>query len=361
MRNDIDKFIIDFADIPYDRVSIERILTGYHDLDYDIKGIETGLTALIGDTNVGKSILTSRFLDCSIKQGYKAGVFASEHSLRKYKMLLMQQNARAGEFELVPFIDKSGLYDGSTDTNIADWYVNKAKEQEVSKRYNNNLFLFDTRRVERDVDTICDFMERCYEKFGIRFFILDNFMEIENNKNNEFQEQTNIITKLRNTAIRLNLFVVLVMHISKDAVREGFRLNIKSASGTSNSGNKAYNVIALYRKDCIITTSKQDKMLDKFKQDCAKNGFDYEKCDSFLEVLKTKGNRNGIVGLKYLDDSKTLEQAAKVSKTDADKLYKKYETKPTQTSLDFDTTKNELTPIEDNSLDDIFGDDALPF
>ena len=62
MANNIDDYIVDFADIPYERVSKERVLTGYPDLDYFIKGIEPGLTELIGSTNVGKSIFTSMLI-----------------------------------------------------------------------------------------------------------------------------------------------------------------------------------------------------------------------------------------------------------------------------------------------------------
>ena len=48
MRENIEKFVINFADIPYDRVSIERVLTGFKDLDYFNKGIEVGVTAQQG-------------------------------------------------------------------------------------------------------------------------------------------------------------------------------------------------------------------------------------------------------------------------------------------------------------------------
>ena len=41
--------------IPYERKSIERILTGFKDLDYDIKGLEVGITLLVANTNSGKS------------------------------------------------------------------------------------------------------------------------------------------------------------------------------------------------------------------------------------------------------------------------------------------------------------------
>ena len=43
MANNIDDYIVDFADIPYERVSKERVLTGYPDLDYFIKGIVESL------------------------------------------------------------------------------------------------------------------------------------------------------------------------------------------------------------------------------------------------------------------------------------------------------------------------------
>lgn len=336
----IEDYIVDFADIPYERISKERVLTGYPDLDYFIKGIEPGLTELIGSTNVGKSILTSMLIKNAISQHYKVGVFASEHSLRDYKMIVMQQNAKKGEFEVVPFIDNN-----DKDTNIADWYVTREREQKTNAEYNGNLFLYDTRKVERDVTTICSWMVQCLKSKGARFFILDNFMEIDNNNSNQFQEQTSIITQIRNTALRHKLFVVLVMHTNKASSEDGFRLNIKSAFGTSNATNKGYNVLALYRKDYIIVNKGQEKQLDKFKADLGKAGFDYDKCDEFIEVLKTKGNGNGIIGLVYNADSKTFEQAPKVSQTEADKIYKRY-TK--QQKLDEQIDSGELLPIDNN-------------
>ena len=359
MRENIEKFVVNFADIPYDRVSIERVLTGFKDLDYFNKGIEVGVTEIVGDTNTGKSIITSRLIDSAISQGYKVGVFAGEHTLRKYKMLVMQQNAKKDEFELVPFIDNNGK-----ETNIADWYVNKNCENRVNAKYNNNLYLFDVRRNERDIDTLCDFMEYCYKTYKIRFFITDNLMEIENNSDNQFQEQTLIVTKLRNLALRYNLFSVLVMHTNKSAGADGFRLTVKNAFGSSNITNKGYNVWFLYRKDQIITFNKNEKVLDKFKQDCIKNGFDFDKCDGFIETAKTKGNGNGIVGLLYDPGTKTFKQADKVSQTDADKIYKKYEKKEyLQTSLDWDKQNSnlDLQPIDDDELKNIFGDNDLPF
>lgn len=352
MRNDIDKFLINIKDIPYDRISIERILTGFKDLDYFNKGIECGITELVGDTNTGKSIFTSSLIDKAILQQYKVGVFAGEHTLRKYKMQLMQQTAKKGEFQLVPFVDKYNIYGDNGETNIADWYVNEDCEKRFGEKYNDNLFLFDVRRNERDVDTLCQFMEYSCKTHGIKFFILDNLMEIENNNDNQFQEQTSIATKLRNMAIRYGLFIVLVMHINKGGGQDGFRLTVKNAFGSSNITNKGYNIWFLYRKDQIETFNKNEKVLDRFKQDCAKCGFDFEKCDAFIETAKTKGNGNGVVGLLYDSDSKTFRQATKISKTEADKLYKKYEEKASvQTGMSYD----DLIQIsEDDEIFDLF-------
>ena len=356
MRQDIAKYVIDFAAIPYERISIERVLTGFKDLDYFNKGIEVGITELIGDTNTGKSILTSRLIDSSISQGYKCGVFAGEHTLRKYKMLVMQQNARSGEFELVPFIDNNG-----NETNIADWYVTVECEARVNAKYNGQLYMYDVRREARDIDTICDFMAHSHTQHGVRFFIIDNLMEIENERDNQFQEQTQIVTKIRNLALRYNLFVVLVMHTNKAAGAEGFRLTVKNAFGSSNITNKGYNVWFLYRKDQIVTFNKNEKVLDKFKQDCAKAGFDFDKCDGFIETAKTKGNSNGIVGITYDRDTKTFNQAQKISQTDADRIYRRYEKKESVNAgaMDWDSMDIKAEPIDFEDIEDVFDNGLL--
>lgn len=351
---DISKYVVKFDDIPYERKSIERVLTGFKDLDYFCKGIEVGVTEIVGDTNTGKSILTSSLIDKAIQQEYAVAVFAGEHTLSKYKMLVMQQNAKKGEFYLVPFIDKHRIYENKEETNIADWYVTEECEKRVNLKYKDKLFIYDVRKSERDIDTMCEFITYNYTQNKVRFFIIDNLMEIENNNENQFQEQTNIATKLRNIAIKYQLFIVLVMHTNKTSGAEGFRLTLKNAFGSSNITNKGYNVWFIYRKDQVVTYNKNEKVLDRFKQDCARCGFDFEKCDAFLEIAKTKGNGNGVVGLSYDPDSKTFQQAEKISQTDADRLYKKYEHQATMSEW------KSSNKYDDVVLEEI-SDDDLPF
>lgn len=313
---DASKYLVNFADIPYERKSKERVLTGFPDLDYFNKGIEAGLTEILGDTNVGKSIFTSSLIRSAIDQHYKVGVFAGEHSLESYKALVMQQNGHKGEFELVPFKDTNG-----NDTNIADWYVNAEAEKRIAEKYNDSLFLFDVRKDARDIDTLISVINYGKEQFGIRFWIIDNLMEIDNKASNQWQEQTAIGNKLRNIFVQENLFGVLVMHIHKT---DALRITIKDAFGSSNITNKGYNIWVLYRKDTLYPKKGQEKEVDYIKQDLAKSGFDYDKCDGFIDTIKSKGNGNGIVGIVYDKDSKTYRQAPKISKTEADKIYRQY-------------------------------------
>lgn len=334
----IEKMVVHFGDIPYERKSIERVLTGFNDLDYFIKGIEVGITEILGETNVGKSIFTSMLIDQAIEQSYKVGVFAGEHSLRQYKMLLMQQKAVKGEFDIVPFIDNRGR-----ETNIADYYVNERKEKELAKKYDNSIYLYDVRRDDRSADTICEWLKYCYNQNGVRFFVLDNLMEIDNNSQNQYQEQAHILSRIRNIALKLGLFIILVMHTNKGNA-DSFRMTIKNAYGSSFVTNKGYNVIGIYRKDCIYVSKGQEKVLDRFKEDLAKNGFDYDNCSSFIDVMKTKGNCNGLIGLLFNAENKTYTQAPKVSKTKADEIIRKI---VKQSSF------MDLKPIEN--------DDTLPF
>ena len=47
----IEKYYNLTADVPYERVSKERILTGFNDLDYFTKGMGVGVTLLVANTN----------------------------------------------------------------------------------------------------------------------------------------------------------------------------------------------------------------------------------------------------------------------------------------------------------------------
>jgi hypothetical protein len=133
------------------------------------------------------------------------------------------------------------------------------------------------------------------------------------------------------------VIVVLVAHQRKIA-EKGFRIDIQDVAGSLNISNKAYNVIAQYRVD-MIPTDKKD--YTRFKEDVTKSGFDLDDCDGVLEVLKTKGNGNTLVGLKYNAEQKTYSQAKKISKTKADQIFK---------ALAKQTTFNDIDEVDEDKL-----------
>lgn len=323
-------------DVPYERKSIERILTGFTDLDYDIKGLEVGVTLLVANTNSGKSTFCQGILARAVEQGYKVWTFAGEHTAQSFLQLIYHQNSQKKDYQLIGYRNYKG-----EETNIVDWYVTEEREKKIRQRFDNNIFIYSNKQ-PRDIDTMLDSMTACYKEQGARFFLIDNLISIDNISSNVFAEQTAITEKIRTFALNNKVIVLLVAHQRKIAER-GFRIDIQDVAGSQNISNKAYNVLAQYRIDML---SPENKEYDRFKQDLAKNGFDINKCDNVIEVLKTKGNKNGLVGLKYDAETKTYKQAEKITQTEADKIFHQVEK---QKSVFDDMV--DIGEVEDDYLD----------
>lgn len=302
------KSYYNITDVPYKRESVERILTGINELDYNIKGLEVGMTLIVANTNSGKSTLVQGFLSKALEQGYKAWVFSGEHTERSFLQLLYHQNSKKSDYHPVQF----------KDTNIVDWYITEEREREIRAKFDNKLFIYSNRN-KRDIDSMLASMEEAYENENTRFYLIDNLISIDNISSNVFAEQTKITEKLRTFALTKNVVILFVAHQRKISER-GFRIDIQDVAGSQNISNKAYNVIAQYRVDML---SPENKDYIRLEQDLAKNGFDIAKCDNVLEILKTKGNKLGLVGLVYDADTKTYNQAPKISQTEADKVFKR--------------------------------------
>lgn len=318
----------DITQIPYERVSQERILTGFNDLDYYTKGLSVGVTLLVANTNAGKSTLVQCILKKAIDQGYRAWVFSGEHTAQSFLQLMYHQNSEKKDYVAIRY----------KDTNIIDWYVTEEKEKELKAKFADKIFIYSN-KAKRDIGTMLESMIACYKERGTRFFLVDNMISIDNISSNVFAEQTRITEAIRTFALNYKVIVLLVAHQRKNAEKGGFLIDIQDVAGSLNISNKAYNVIARYRVDMLSTDGKD---YERLKGQVAKCGFDLKQCDGVLQVLKTKGNGCGFVGIKYDREKKTYLQANKISKTEADKLFAKSE-KLYKTILD-------LEPIEDGNL-----------
>ena len=322
------------SDVPYERKSVERILTGFNDLDYFTKGLEVGVTLLVANTNAGKSTFVQGVIARAIEQGYKVFSFAGEHTAQSFLQLLYHQNSTKKDYVPIAYKNWKG-----EDTNIADWYITEEREKAIKKKFDGKLFIYSN-KAKRDIDTMIDAMRSCYEEQGARFFVIDNMISIDNISSNVFAEQTAITEKIRTFALNYKVIVLLVAHQRKNE-KGSFLIDIQDVAGSQNISNKAYNVIAQYRTDMLNRDSKDYETLTR---ELAKCGFNIDKCDGVLSVIKTKGNSNGYVGLKYDSETKTYRQADKISQTEADKIFR---VRPKQGSI-------ELTPIDDTD-DDLFG------
>lgn len=300
------------GDVPYERKSNERILTGLNDLDYFTKGLEVGVTLLVANTNAGKSTFVQGVLARAIEQGYKVFSFAGEHTAQSFLQLLYHQNSSKKDYVPIAYKNWKG-----EDTNIADWYVTEEQEKKIKAKFDGNLFIYSN-KAKRDIDTMIDAMISCHNEQGARFFVIDNMISIDNISSNVFAEQTMITEKIRTFALNYKVIVLLVAHQRKNE-KGSFLIDIQDVAGSQNISNKAYNVIAQYRTDMLNNQSKDYELLTK---ELAKCGFDINKCDGVLSVIKTKGNQNGYVGLIYDAETKTYRQADKISKTEADKIFK---------------------------------------
>jgi replicative DNA helicase len=323
-------------EIPYERKSIERILTGFTDLDYDIKGLEVGVTLLVANTNSGKSTFCQGILARAVEQGYKVWTFAGEHTAQSFLQLIYHQNSQKKDYQPIGYRNYKG-----EETNIVDWYITESREKTIHNKFDGKLFIYSN-KAPRDIDSLIASMTACYKEQGARFFLIDNLISIDNISSNVFAEQTAITEKIRTFALNYKVIVLLVAHQRKIAER-GFRIDIQDVAGSQNISNKAYNVLAQYRIDML---SPENKEYDRFKQDLAKNGFDINKCDNVIEVLKTKGNRNGLVGLVYDSETKTYKQAPKITQNEADKIFHQVEK---QKSVFDDMV--DIGEVEDDYLD----------
>lgn len=324
--------------VPYERKSVERILTGFKDLDYFSKGLEVGVTLLVANSNVGKSTFVQGVIARAIEQGYKVFSFAGEHTAQSFLQLLYHQNSAKEDYVPIPYKNWKG-----EETSIVDWYITEEREAEIKKKFDGNLFIYSN-KAPRDIDTIVEAMTCCHKEQGARFFVIDNMISIDNISSNVFAEQTAITEKIRTFALNNKVIVLLVAHQRK-IERGTFLIDIQDVAGSQNISNKAYNVIAQYRTDML---NKECKDYERLTQELAKCGFDIDKCDGVLSVIKTKGNGLGYVGINYDRETKTYKQATKISRTEADKIYKQSR-KVEQTKIDL----TNLTEVEDM--------DGLPF
>lgn len=287
-----------------------RLLSGLDELDVLTKGFEYGqVTIWTGVTNAGKTSVLTMLTKETIRQGQKIFYFNGEQTKEDFKNNIYKQSSNIDD-----------LYDiFYKDTIITDTYVKEAKVRELDKIYSGNLFVFNN-EAKRDINSLLVAMEDCRTKHGVRVFVLDNFMQIDLISNDIYQEQTQIMEKLRTYAVNKEVIIHLVAHPRKMAEFQT-RLSLYDISGSMNLSNKAYNVISIIRLDMVSNESQEYTNLAKA---LVKQHFDIREADGLLEILKTKGSGCGLVPLKFNKKTRGYTQVPRVTAERYEKLVREF-------------------------------------
>lgn len=285
-----------FSDYEYNTKCKDRVLSGIRDLDYLTKGFELGcITIWTGQTNAGKTTIMTMITKQTILQGEKVFYFNGEQTKDDFKNNLYKQTVDKKDIYSKQFMQKG------KETCVFDYFVREEQIPKLDKLYGENLIVYNN-NAKRTIDFLLKAMEEVRQKYGVRVFMLDNFMQIDTTSSDEYREQKDIMEKLRTFAVNKNVHIHLVAHPRKiDKMQT--RITIYDVLGSSNLVNKAYNVISIIRVDTMDKESTEYKRLQK---QMFEEGYDITQTSSILEVLKTKGIRCGLVGLKYDSITKTF-------------------------------------------------------
>ena len=271
-----------FGDYKYNTNSKERILSGIYDLDYLTKGFELGcVTIWTGQTNAGKTTVMTMVTKQTIIQGEKVFYFNGEQTKDDFKNNLYKQT-----------VDKKDIYSKQyKNSNVFDYFVSDREVDRLNRLYGDTLIVYNNEQ-RRTIDFLLQAMEEVRTKYGVRVFMLDNFMQIDTVSTDEYREQKDIMEKLRTFAVNKNVHIHLVVH-QKKTDKQNPRITIYDVFGSSNLVNKAYNVISIIRVDNLEEENCEYKRLSK---EMLKEKYDISQTSTILEVLKTKRCKMRICG-----------------------------------------------------------------
>ncbi len=296
-------------DYSYSDTPKNRVLSGIRELDYNTKGFEMGcITIWTGFTNAGKTTVMTMLAKNTINQGERVFFFNGEQTKEDFKNNLYIQSSESKDLTSRQF----------RNSCVFDMFVKKEKVMELEKKYANKIYIYNN-EAPRDINTLLYAMEELRKSQKIKVFFLDNFMQIDMKNENIFKEQTEIMEKLRTFAINKKVHIHLVAHPRK-IERFQTRLTLYDIAGSSNIVNKAYNIISILRVDNINQGSKDYEKLEK---ELLEEGYNIKETNTVLEILKTKGERCGLVALSYDKQTKSYAETMKIPSEIKEKLLHK--------------------------------------
>lgn len=298
-------YIIDFSTIPYKRELEERALYPFGTLNFLTGGMELGEISIIaGETGSGKTTLVSMCV---------AEVIKHDKCLCIYGESTIEKQAHAHYRQMTPYNDKDytfvNYYKDGIKTNVGKFFVSESAEQKIKEQTAKKLFYYDPRG-GMDINSIMQVMTLAYEKGGIKYFVIDNLMQLSLDSNDEIREMKDNFEQLRRFVIDNKVHCVVLAHYRKSNDYGMFRRRLEEIAGTSAIGNKCATALNIIRLDNVDRESKYSKAFAKLLET---NGYNFDDCDAVIEVLKTRHNKLGFVGLKYDKKRNTYYECKRIN------------------------------------------------
>lgn len=271
----------------------DRIILKYNELNYCLNGLLLDrITLLIAPTNAGKSCFSSSIIMDAVTQGIPTFLFAGEDGGAEARDRIYRQylGADKNNYEYIPY-----MLNGKK-TNAGENLIKPEKFEEAKSFFGDKLIIYNN-NISANKMNLIDCMEKAYKEQGCRFFVLDNceMFNLDDGHYSENQAMKEICIALRQFAISKKCHLLLISHIKKTE-RNICRPEIFDCKGTSSLTNIAKNIISLIRVDTINPNTKEYKELMGLVE---ANGYEPSECSAIVEVLKTKGRRNGIISLGF--------------------------------------------------------------
>lgn len=283
-------------------VEPEREYTNIPELDYLLKGVEYGKLSLwSGITNHGKTTLMIQFAKECLKMHKKIFYFSGEQTASEFKNYLYVGMCTKNQLDFIQDKHNPRIYDVKPKDEIIDYFDNI---------YKDNLYVYNNETMDNTITNMLKSMNTAYRQ-GVRIYFIDNFMQLDNSE--KLDEQTRIVEMFKRFARDKNCIVNLVAHPRKTQFMK-CRLTIFDIAGSQNIANKSANICSIIRTDILLNDEYEELERALFK-----SGYNIERCNGIVEVIKTKGNGCKMVGLIYDDDTKSYKEAPKL--TDNEKKY----------------------------------------
>ena len=214
-----------------DLTKLEKVKTGYYELDKRIGGLHMSeVTILSGSNSSGKSSWINSLLLNILEQGYKLALWSGE--LRADILKTWIQMPAAGAHNLLPSKYEEGRYyvPDNVGARIDEWFDGKFYLY-------NNEYGTQIEQILHDMDILL--------KVGVKVFILDNLMSMNINllEGDKNDKQKNAILQIKDFAMTNQVHILLVAHPRKAMAF----LRKTDISGTADISNAVDNVFIMHR------------------------------------------------------------------------------------------------------------------